>query len=177
MHIPAPRAMTWLPEINHTQHSCVERVGIALQLNPHLRGQVGLLLERATSTDGRLIWAAICAHHCWLIDRNGRVVETSCGTFADQQPGLQLVGEPRNRRWIQLQPTQQDRCLRLAASNTLRTDTELIYCPGRIANDQVPSERYAAIWTHLATQCTADGGWDAEQWLRLEESLPARVEA
>ena len=45
--------------------------------------------------------------------------------------------------------------------------------PGRIATDQVPSERYAAIWSHLATQCTADGGWDAEQWLRLEESLPA----
>ena len=172
MRIPAPRAMTWLPEIDHTQHSCVERVGIALELNPDLRGQVGLLLERAISTDGRLIWAAICAHHCWLTDRRGHVVETSCGTFAEQQQGLQLLGEPRSRRWIQLQPAQQDRCLRLAASNTLRTDAELIYCPGKIAADQVPSPHYAAIWSHVATQCADAGGWDTEQWHQLEESLP-----
>ncbi len=168
MQIPVPRPLVWLPDIDHIQYSCVERVGIALQQNPALRGQIGFLLERAVADDGRMIWAAICAHHCWLTDQRGNVVETSCATFTDPQPGIQLVGEPRLRRWIRLRPEQQDHCLRKASANRLRTSAELIYCPGRIAEDQVPSRRYANAWRTLAAKCTADGGWDLEAWQSME---------
>lgn len=167
--------MTWLPEINHLEHPCTERVQIALQQDPDLRGQIGVLLERALTDDGREIWAAICAHHCWLNNKRGHVVETSCGTFTTPQPGLTLLGEPRQRRWIQLKPEQQDRVLKLAALNQLKTTAELIYCPGRIAGDQVPSPRYATTWGTLAKRCSADGGWDQQHWSAMCDELPSML--
>ena len=167
--------MTWLPEIDHVQHSCVERVGLALAEHPNLRGRIGLLLERARTDDNRIIWAAVCAHHCWLTDARDRVVETSSGNFAEPVDGLQLVGEPRDRRWIQLRPVQQDAVLRLAGMNQLRTEAELLYCPGQIAPDQAPP-RYGMVWSQLAEQCQAAGGWDSEQWQRMQDALPALLQ-
>lgn len=165
--------MNWFPEeIDHHRFDCGQRVAIALQRDPALRGAIGLLFERAICSEtGRETWITTCGHHCWAINQRGAVVETSLQDFADPLDGYELLGEPRQRRWIQIRPEQQERVFKLIGRNELRSAAELAYFPGRVAR-RGPPPRYRKVWGDVARQCQADGGWDRHQWQRMIQALP-----
>ena len=172
MKLPAPKPMNWFPEeIDHHRFDCGQRVAIALERDHSLRGMIGFLLERATSDEGQDTWITTCGHHCWAINQHGAVVETSMQDFADPLDGYELLGEPEQRRWIQIRPGQQERVFKLCARNELRSTAELAYFPGRVARNG-PPPRYRKVWGGLAEQCTADGGWTHQQWQLMISRLP-----
>ena len=167
---------------------CMNRVEQALQQRRDCRGVAGTLLEAAVPLNQLCAeprYIAPVALHCWLIDKQQSIVETSLHMFTQPNEGYAWpTSNAADRRWVMLWETkQQQRFLDMLSKGWPIRYTgrqpDYVYLPGLILdsadNEHGITQDYIAGWRAMAGYAHSAGGLDHYQWQQMLKAAPGVI--